>query len=549
MTELKTKTGLTEKSNESGQVHLIMAVWGRSYVDLFLDLSLPSQLSARNLPEASQKGNLLYKIFTTRNDVEQITQHPAFKRLSSLVETKIISVEDINKNDKFSPLMAFHNQAIQEADAANAALIFLSPDFIIADGTLLKLIELWQAGYRAVMVLTLRLTKETVKDELLKKYYNDQDHTLQALPRELVRLCLKHIHPIEKTYFWGSRFSSFPIHAYWPVKDEGLTARCYYLHPLMINPLVKYVLPNITIDADYVDLACSNRSLIHIVQDSDELCCFELTSAAAHDANAPKPPTLAKEKSYARWATVHANPVFDSLLHHMYFQVPIRIHSGPITKKWLKVERRAKKTARRVRLWTFFLRRHGNLTNALDFYWATKFKSPPLNSLFQSDRIPGVQRCWNGYQIDFYDFCTGNGWGPAEKNAAGQQWCWINPDGQSSISLKIRTKKSYVLKTLIHTALGDSLYKLEVLIDDQPALQQQIISQRQQIWHWCILPKRMDSDEVVLTFRLNPAESGDRLALSLSILKLTLCDPRIVYGDFRRKFGHKVKSMLGYPNV
>ena len=69
MTELKTKYGLTEKSNESGQVHLIMAVWGRSYVDLFLDLSLPSQLSARNLPEASQKGNLLYKIFTTRNDV------------------------------------------------------------------------------------------------------------------------------------------------------------------------------------------------------------------------------------------------------------------------------------------------------------------------------------------------------------------------------------------------------------------------------------------------------------------------------------------------
>ena len=91
MTEVKIKNGLAEKSNESGQVHLIMAVWGRSYVDLFLDLSLPSQLSAGNLREASQKGNLLYKIYTTKNDIEQITQHPSFKRLSSLVETKIIA--------------------------------------------------------------------------------------------------------------------------------------------------------------------------------------------------------------------------------------------------------------------------------------------------------------------------------------------------------------------------------------------------------------------------------------------------------------------------
>jgi hypothetical protein len=364
-----------------------------------------------------------------------------------------------------------------------------------------------------------------------------------------VRLCLKHLHSIEKTYFWGSQFSSFPIHAYWPVNEEGLTARCYYLHPLLINPLVKYVLPNITIDADYVDLACSNRSYIYIVQDSDELCCFELTGAAAHDANATKPSTPAKEINYARWAAVHANPVFNSLLHHMYFQVPIRIHSGPMTKNWLKVERQAKKIAQRVRLWTFLLRRHGNLTNALDFYLATKFKSPPRHSLLRSGRIPGVKRRWNGYQIDFYTSCSGAGWGPAEKNNAGQKWRWIHPDGQSSISLKIGTKNSYVLKTLIHTALGGSLYKLEVLIDDQPALRQQIISQGQQIWHWCILPRRMSSGEIVLTFRLNSADPGDRLALSFSIVNLTICEPKIVYAEFRRRIGHKLKTILGYPDV
>ena len=135
--------------------------------------------------------------------------------------------------------MDFHNQAIKEADAENAALIFLSPDFIVADGTLMRLIQLRQTGIRAVMVLTLRLAEEAVKEELQKRYFNKKEQTIEIQPRDFVRICYKYLHPIEKSYFWGPKFSSFPIHAYWPVNDEGLVAQCYYLHPLMIDPLVK----------------------------------------------------------------------------------------------------------------------------------------------------------------------------------------------------------------------------------------------------------------------------------------------------------------------
>lgn len=536
--------------NDMGKMHLIMAVWGKPYIDQFLKISLPSQLAPGNLPSLKNDPRFTYKIYTTLEDGIYLSQQKIFKKLTKLISTKIISVEKIQSDDKFSPLMDFHNKAIQEADAENAALIFLSPDFVFADGTLSKLIELWAAGYRAVMVLTLRLIEETAKVELINEYYDKKNQTLTVAPGNLVQTCLKHLHPIEKTYFWGDRFSSFPIHAYWPVHNAGLAARCYYLHPLMVNPLVKHVLPNITIDADYIDLACPNRSLIHIVQDSDELCCFELTSAATHDTNAPKPAAPAKVINYAHWANVHANPVFNSLLHHMYFQVPIRIHSGPITKEWLKVENRARRVAWCVRLWTFFFRRHGNITNALDFFLATKFKKPlSIGGLFQNINSPGVQRLWNGYKINFFDIISKVGWGNAEQNDLGQKWRWIDSKGYSSISIRLESKKSYILKSLIHTALGDSLYKLEVLINGQPVAQQQIISQGEKIWHRCIIPKQEDLEIIELTFSVNQDKTEDRLALSVAILKQTLYDPRALYVCFRKIFGNKVKAILGFPKT
>ena len=170
------------------KIHLIMAVWGKPYLDLFLELSLPSQLAPGNLPSLKNRLGATYKIYTTVEGEAYLRRQEIFQRLTELIDTKIIAVDKFNSEDKFSPLINFHNQAIREADVENAALIFLSPDFIIADGTLLKLIELWQAGHRAVLVLTLRLVKETFREELQKKYYRNQDHVLQIAPRDLVRL-------------------------------------------------------------------------------------------------------------------------------------------------------------------------------------------------------------------------------------------------------------------------------------------------------------------------------------------------------------------------
>lgn len=356
--------------------HLIIACWGKEYVDMFLNVALPCHLSPGNLPAICDNHDLLYKIYTTEEGEACIGNHPALLKLKALVKTRIITIDPADLSGeygKFSPLIQLHNRAIEEADRDEAGLILLLPDFFMTDGTLSRLLVIAGKGYRAILTLTLRLVKETAIPDFISRYYSPADYTLTASPRESVKVALKHLHPIERSYYWGSNLSSFPIHVYWPTGDEGLIAHCYYLMPILVNPRIRGLKPQLTVDVDYVDLVCPRHSENYVVRDSDELVCFEFTGQAVTDANAevlepfrPTPWNLAK------WAVVHANPVYSSLLHHWYFQQTIRIHTADLSPRWNKADRESSKIVSQVRWFTFLKRSHRGIGDVIGFYYRTK---------------------------------------------------------------------------------------------------------------------------------------------------------------------------------
>lgn len=357
-------------------MHLIIACWGKEYVDMFLNVALPCHLSPGNLPAICDNHDLLYKIYTTEEGELCISNHAAFLKLKALVKTRIITIDPDNLSGeygKFSPLIQLHNRAIEEADRDNAALILLLPDFFMTDGTLSRLLVIAGKGYRTILTLTLRLVKETAIPEFISRFYSPDDHTLTASPRESVKVALKHLHPIERSYYWDSNLSSFPIHVYWPMGDEGLIAHCYYLMPIMVNPRIRGLKPQLTVDVDYVDLVCPRHSENYVVRDSDELVCFEFTGQAVTDANAKtREPFRPTPWNLAKWAVVNANPVYSSLLHHWYFQQPIRIHTADLSAKWNKAERESSKIASQVRWFTFLKRSHRGIEDVIDFFYKTK---------------------------------------------------------------------------------------------------------------------------------------------------------------------------------
>jgi hypothetical protein len=525
------------------KTHIIMAVWGQDYLNAFLNVSLPSQLSPGNLPALEKMDGIQYNIFTTEEDGAIIRQHPAFTRLASLVKTEIIFFKRIAGEDKFAPLMRLHNQAIKKADLENAALIFLSPDFVLSDGTLGRLIQLKKEGYRAVLLLTLRLIRETFIPDLLSNFPPGEDQSITIAPRELSRIALGHLHPIEQTYYWKKKLSSFPIHAYWPVDDEGLVARCFFLHPIMVNPLIKFIFPKITIDADYLDLVCPDYSKIYFVRDSDEIACFELTGQSVPDANAKDPPLKASAWSCAKWSKIHANPVFASPLHHYCFQVPIRIHREKFSPKWMRQENVSRRIARRVKWFLLILRRS---FGPADFYY-----------LFFSARhlkdTKGQSRSRRFLHVDLSGKISDLGWGKAEQNHQGQKWRWIGPDGRARLSLPLKKNHSgYLLKTHIHTALGRSIYELKVEVRGFPAIDPQIIKRGDKFWHCCCLPNQALNDDgslVEITYHLDNGEISPQIALSQVICKPLIFSPGDLYRIYRRRFGQFLRKYLPRKTV
>lgn len=336
-------------------IHCVTAVWGKDYTNIFLELSLPSQLSGGNIPFAAELRTITYYIYTTSDDANRIRRHHSFQRLSTYLKVEFLCFDDIIKSCKFSSLMYFHNLAISTASKEKAALLFLAPDFILANGLMSHIIDISNTGKRVIFMLTPRVVYSHARTQLLNHVTQDTN-SIAISPNELAKLSLQYLHPIERTYFYGPELSSFPIHSYWKSGPDNIIAHCFYLHPIFVDPLFPNALPALTVDADYIDRCCPDCNYIHVVRDSDECMCIELSGDEAVDANASKPRWNANIASYAIWASVNANPVYDSTLHHWLFRQQIFIHSEKDETIDIDQSRIANQTAKKILLLVNLLR-------------------------------------------------------------------------------------------------------------------------------------------------------------------------------------------------
>jgi hypothetical protein len=325
----------------------VTVVWGEQYRQLFVDLCVPNQATPGNLgalPAGSR-----YRVFTSPEDAAFLRSHPALREAGALTAVDIIAVPQLADAsiDPFVRMTACHRQALLDAAAAGAAMIVLSPDIVISEGTLAAVVRRRERGARAIVCSGVRLER----DGFLK--------TLAATggprampPRELVGLGLRHLHPFTVAHMADSRRTALdPVGVLWNVRSEGLLARYFYLHPLMVEPPRGDVVLDGTIDQHFVFHTYPSRDDIHLVSDSDELQVFELSHVDA----APRE-TGPGQISAWRAASVlcRCDPYQQS-----YWQAPIRLHAGDIGASWRPVEDESARFAEQVTrlrlpaLWTY----------------------------------------------------------------------------------------------------------------------------------------------------------------------------------------------------
>ena len=279
---------------------IFVTVWGQNFTEKFVKHSVPSQLFPGNLPALSSKADIMYHIYTDRESKKIFD--PIMPELIKYVEVKFHYFENINyKNANLKEVVSNsdlktvkHNvQRLTShhmlTNKSVIAAILLDSDFILADGCFAKVHELREKGYHAVMTSLARLNENSVSSVLTDLLQNP------IKSKDLVKLCLVHMHPIYFGYFMGSDFNSeYPVQLNWPVMESnvgltGFIVRCIFPHPLLIIPdgkrgsaARKYFS---TMDYDFVFRAVADNKKIYLSQSSEEILISKLTSETYAPAN------------------------------------------------------------------------------------------------------------------------------------------------------------------------------------------------------------------------------------------------------------------------
>ena len=326
--------------------HVVSVVWGREYLDLFLNTCLPNQLGEGNVP-ALPPGSR-YRILTRAADVADIEAHPTVRALARVIPVDVVAVKAFEEaergNDggrgdrRFDLVTACNRVGIRDAVAAGAALMFPSPDHVFSANAFEAMVRRHRQGYRAVVSTGLRLEKEG-----FLRTIEASGRSLGApSSRDLVCMALPHLHTHTRSMFADAHaFNMYPLGVYWRVGSEGLHGRSFHFHPLMVDPMRPSAMPTLTIDGGYLRHACPDFTRVHAVTDSDEFIVFELTEA-------DRSVGCATGAGVALWRAAAMAARSDEFGLQYWQRCPVFIHGGEVDEQWNDAEASAARFVRAV---------------------------------------------------------------------------------------------------------------------------------------------------------------------------------------------------------
>lgn len=292
--------------------HFVTALWGSRFTDLFLEVIVPTQLSAGNLPAFAGSGT--YIVYTTEADADRMAAHPSFDRLRALMPVEFLvapGFADIQgRYDSYQTMSVFHRHAVRRAAEQDAYLILPPPDAIHSDGSFDAVRRRVAAGAELVLITGIRLTLESFVPALLDQM-PVRDGVLTVEPARLVDLAFSHRHDLTRIMEWGEeRFNNgWPSQMFWFQPPQGIVAHCWHLHPLAVRPRAEMVDFTRTIDFDFIGMALDRLppDKIHIVRDSGEICQMEL-STTLHQSEMVRQAGPFSRSAVDRWIQTHLLP-------------------------------------------------------------------------------------------------------------------------------------------------------------------------------------------------------------------------------------------------
>lgn len=316
--------------------NFLLPIWGHRHIATFMGVVVPSLLAEGNLP-AMASHDVTFTFLTRMEDEDIIRAWPTFQTLAKYSKTKFEYIDEIIASVSLAHLLHRCYQlglACEKRDHNEVHFINLNSDVLFADGNGKYLISIADRGIRCLMEAVFRADIRTLLPELVARI--DENGVLSVPPRQLVEIGLRHLHLATETSIWNEskRMNRLANRLYWRVGDEGLLARNYLMHPLMIRPVRRIDSYEGFIDYAYVPLACPDREYWHIITDTDDYFRLEFAhqSHEVHEISDGGFTPKRFAPSLESWTTEE----------HRYFAgTSVRYHVGEMSDAWEAVDDQA----------------------------------------------------------------------------------------------------------------------------------------------------------------------------------------------------------------
>lgn len=333
------------KQRATGKIffHSIIVVFGEEFTTQYVNDVLPTMLGPENIEALNAETRSVQIIYTTPEDSRTIKESPAFAELTRIMDVRLYLVDFkyLDTANKYDLMVQSHKHAIRKGHEEKARVVFLAPDGIYSEATFRNLYKQATQGYKAIMIGTLRVLKEDFLPLMRTRFFTEDKVEAPIKAQDLVDLAINNLHPDTRDAIIGSKNANgWPSQLLWEIPGEGILARNFHLHPLMIYPQELNDFHG-TVDDDCVRIICGNIKNIYIAQNSDEMISFDLCKREVRTIKLKEPLSV----NYAAdWAEDHADE-----FHMQFVEHEIRIHNGNNDPLWNQYSDEASKLVAEIK--------------------------------------------------------------------------------------------------------------------------------------------------------------------------------------------------------
>lgn len=265
--------------NKQNEVCIVLGVWGEKFIKDFLQLSVLSLLAPGNIPALASVYKVRFVFLTRSFDIEVFEQVPIFQKLKKYCQIEFIPINDLIVIGNYSTTLTLaYDRAVKKTgeQMLNTYFIFLTSDYIMADGSFQGLMRYMAKGYSGICAGNFQVVQEGMEAFLEANIDHEAQH-MAIPPRKLLEKSFTQLHPISiASIFENSKIHNYRANRFFYRQNNSLLAgRFYLLHMLCIKPETTNYNVGASCDYSFIPEMCPSGN-IAIITDSDDYLVVEI---------------------------------------------------------------------------------------------------------------------------------------------------------------------------------------------------------------------------------------------------------------------------------